>query len=103
VAISSDILPIGPWVGIYAAVTRKGMSGRVFGDREKISRMEALRGYTIGGAYLTREESQKGSLEPGKLADFIVLSGNLLAVPDEQILQTNVLKTYLGGELVYSR
>jgi predicted amidohydrolase YtcJ len=103
VAISSDILPIGPLVGIYAAVTRKGMSGRVFGDREKISRMEALRGYTIGGAYLTREESQKGSLEPGKLADFIVLSGNLLAVPDEQILQTNVLKTYLGGELVYSR
>ena len=49
VAISSDILPIGPMVGIYAAVTRRGMSGRVFGPGEAISRVEALKGYTRQG------------------------------------------------------
>jgi len=101
VAISSDILPIGPMVGIYAAVTRKGMSGRAFGTAEKMSRMEALRAYTIAGAYLTREETVKGTLEPGKLADFIVLSADPLTTPDEQILNITVLKTYLGGQLVH--
>ena len=53
VAISSDILPIGPMVGIYAAVTRKGMSGRVFGAEEALSVMEALRAYTLYGAWLS--------------------------------------------------
>ncbi|MFV2089320.1 MAG: amidohydrolase, partial [Pseudomonadales bacterium] len=103
VAISSDILPIGPMVGIYAAVTRKGMSGRVFGADEKISRIEALQGYTLGGAYLTREEDDKGSLVPGKLADLIVLSADPLAVADEDLLTIEVLQTYLGGDLVYDK
>lgn len=103
VAISSDILPIGPLVGIYAAVSRKGMSGRVFGPEEKISRLEALRGYTIGGAWLTREEALKGTLEPGKLADLIMLSDDPLSVPEADILDLEVLQTYLGGRLVYER
>jgi predicted amidohydrolase YtcJ len=72
VAISSDILPIGPMVGIYAAVTRKGMSGKVFGEEESLTVMEALRGYTLYGAWLSFEEDRKGSIEPGKLADMIV-------------------------------
>jgi predicted amidohydrolase YtcJ len=101
VAISSDILPIGPMTGIYAAVTRKGMSGQVYGEGEKLSRIEALRGYTILGAYLTFEEDRKGTLEAGKLADMIVLSADPLTVPEEEILDINVLKTYLDGELVY--
>ena len=71
VAISSDILPIGPMVGIYAAVTRKGMSGTVFGEEEALTVMEALRGYTLYGAWLSFEEDRKGSIEPGKLADTI--------------------------------
>ena len=90
-------------VGIYAAVTRRGMSGRVFGPEEKLERMEALRAYTIRGAYLTREEADKGSLEPGKLADFIVLSADPLAAADEDILGIEVLETYLGGRRVYAR
>jgi predicted amidohydrolase YtcJ len=103
VAISSDILPIGPMRGIYAAVTRKGMSGRVFGPGEKISRLEALRGYTIDAAWITREESLKGSLEPGKLADFIVLSDDPLAVADEALRDLEVTQTWLGGQAVYVR
>jgi len=101
VALSSDILPVGPWVGLYAAVTRKGMSGRVFGPAERITMLEALRGYTATGAWLTREDALKGTLEPGKLADFIVLSHNPLEVAEEQILDIQVLETWLGGRQVY--
>lgn len=102
VAISSDILPIGPMVGIYAAVTRKGMSGRVFGPDEAITIEEAIAGYTIKGAYLGFNEDIKGSLEPGKLADMIVLSQDILTVDAEEIMDIEVEQTYVGGELVYS-
>ncbi len=103
VAISSDILPLGPWVGVYAATTRKGSSGRVFGAAEKISRFEALRAYTHLGAWLTREEARKGTLEPGMLADFIVLSANPMAVADNALLGMQTEATYLGGQQVWSR
>ncbi len=103
VAISSDILPIGPLVGLYAAVTRKGMSGRVFGIDEAISIEEAIRAYTLTGAYLTFDENIKGSLEPGKLADMIVLSEDILTIDPEQIMDIEVEQTYLGGQLAYSR
>ncbi len=103
VAISSDILPIGPWVGIYAAVTRKGMSGRVFGPGEAISRVEALKGYTSQGAWLTREENIKGRLVPGMLADLIVLSDDPLSVADEDLLNIEVLETWLGGRRVFTK
>jgi hypothetical protein len=102
VAISSDILPIGPLVGIYAAVTRKGMSGRVFGADEAISVEEAVRGYTINSAYINFDEDIKGSLEVGKLADMIVLSDDVLTVDAESIMDIEIEQTYVGGELVYS-
>jgi hypothetical protein len=102
VAISSDILPIGPSVGLYAAVTRRGMSGRVLGPDERIDMREALRAYTVRGAWLTREENDKGTLEPGKLADFIVLSADPLALAGEDILELAVLETWLGGQRVFS-
>jgi len=101
VALSSDILPIGPLVGIYAAVTRKGMSGRVFGADEAISIEEALRGYTVDGAYLNFEEQQKGSIEPGKFADFLVLSDDLLTIDPNQIMNVTIEQTYVGGKLVF--
>ena len=103
VAISSDILPIGPWVGVYAAVTRKGMSGRVFGPGEAITRVEALKAYTSKGAWLTREENIKGVLAPGMLADLIVLSADPLSVPDAELLNIEALETWLGGQRVYAR
>ena len=101
VAISSDILPIGPMVGIYAAVTRKGMSGNVYGADEALTVMEALRGYTLYGAYLTFEEDKKGSLEPGKLADMIVLDQDILTIDPDHIMDIKVEQTWLGGKLVY--
>ena len=79
------------------------MSGRVFGPEEKLTREEALRAYTALGAYLTFEEDSKGSLEPGKVADLIVLSADPLTVPDEAILDLDVLATYIDGQRVFSR
>jgi predicted amidohydrolase YtcJ len=103
VAISSDILPIGPLVGIYAAVTRKGMSGRVFAEEESLTMIEALQGYTLYGAYLSFEEDIKGSIEPGKLADMIVLDQDLLTIDPAHIMDTRVLQTWLGGKLVWNQ
>jgi hypothetical protein len=101
VAISSDILPMGPMVGIYAAVTRKGMSGTVYGADEALDVMQALRGYTLDGAFLSFEETLKGSIEPGKFADMIVLDQDILTVDPEQIMDIRVEQTWLGGRLVY--
>lgn len=102
VAISSDILPIGPLVGLYAAVTRKGMSGRVFAADEAISIEEAVRGYTLGGAHMIFEEDEKGSIEPGKFADMIVLSEDILTIDPERIMDIQIEQTFVNGELVYS-
>ena len=102
-ALGSDILPIGPMVGLYAAVTRKGMSGEVYGPEEKITMEEAITGYTAKAAYLTHEEKIKGSLEPGKLADIIVLSDDLLTIDPEKILDVKILMTIVDGKVVYER
>lgn len=101
VAISSDILPIGPLVGIYAAVTRKGMTGTVYGLDEAITMEEAIRAYTALGAYLNFEEEIKGTLEAGKLADMVLLSEDLLTIDSERIMGVAVEKTWIGGELVH--
>jgi len=102
-AFSSDILPIGPIVGLYAAVTRKGKSGTVYGSDEKISMADAIRHYTRDGAYLTRQEKVKGTLEPGKMADMIVLNKDLLTIDPSQILTTEVDLTIVDGRIVYER
>jgi hypothetical protein len=102
VALSSDILPIGPLVGLYAAVTRKGMTGTVYGADEAITMAEAIRAYTLLGAYLNFEEDSKGSLEAGKFADMIVLSDDLLTIDPEKIMDIVVEQTFVNGELVYS-
>ena len=103
VALGSDILPIGPIVGIYAAVTRKGMSGAVVGAGEALTMPEAIVGYTRLAAHLTFEEDDKGSLEVGKLADLVVLSQDLLTIDPERTLDTEVEMTILGGNVVYER
>lgn len=103
VALSSDILPIGPMVGLYAATTRRGMSGKVYGPDEAIGIEEAIRAYTETSAYINFDENIKGTLEPGKYADLIVLSDDILRVTPEQLLDLTVEQTYLQGELVYER
>jgi hypothetical protein len=102
-ALSSDILPIDPRVGLYAAVTRKGMSGRVFGPDEAITIEEAIRGYTANGAWVTFEEGTKGTLEPGMLADMVVLSEDLLTIDPEGIMDVEVDMTIVGGAVLYER
>ncbi len=103
VALGSDILPIGPMVGLYAAVTRKGMSGAVVGPGEALTMPEAIVGYTRLAAHLTFEEDDKGSLEVGKLADMVVLSQDLLTIDPERTLDTEVEMTILGGNVVFER
>ncbi|MCI0518361.1 MAG: amidohydrolase [Woeseiaceae bacterium] len=103
VAISSDILPIGPMVGIQAAVTRKGMSGQVYEKEEALTVVEALRAYTALGAWLTFDERQTGTIEPGKFADMIVLDQDITSGHPDHIVNTRVLQTWLGGKLVYQR
>jgi predicted amidohydrolase YtcJ len=100
-ALSSDILPIGPMVGLYAAVTRKGMSGAVYGPEERIPMEDALLGYTRNTAYFSREEKLKGTIEAGKLADLVVLEQDLLTIDPAKILETKVHATVLGGRIVY--
>ena len=102
-AFSSDNLPIDPFVGLYAAITRKGPTGAVRGPEEAVSRQEAIRMYTANGPYLSWEEKEKGTLEPGKLADMVVLPFDPLTAPEETFLAGKVDMTFLGGKLVYKR
>jgi predicted amidohydrolase YtcJ len=103
IAFGSDNLPIGPMVGLYTAVTRKGQSGQVYGPEEAVSIQDALRMYTANGPYLTWEEKVKGTLEAGKLADMIVLDTDPLTSPPEKLLSTKVELTIVGGKVVYDR
>lgn len=103
VALGSDNHPIGPMPGLYAAVTRTGSSGRVYAADERLAVPEAIVGYTRNGAYLSFEERIKGTIEPGKLADLVVLSDNILETSPDRILETKVDVTILAGRIVYDR
>jgi len=90
-----------PLLEIYGEVTRgTGWGGRL-GPDQGISRADAIRSVTINGGYTTFEEGMKGSIEPGKYADFVVLSGDILKVPADRIRDLKVLATVLGGRTVY--
>ncbi len=86
----------------YASVTRKLKDGSTFYPDQRMSREEALRSYTLNGAYSGFEENIKGSLVPGKLADITVLSKDILTVPDDEITKTEVKFTIVGGKVMYS-
>ncbi|MFT4512451.1 MAG: putative amidohydrolase YtcJ [Planctomycetota bacterium] len=92
---------VDPLVSFYASVTRKGKSGVAFYPEQAMSRMEALYSYTMACAYAAFEEGSKGSLTPGKLADIVILSKDIMTVPEAEILDTQVLYTIVGGKVVY--
>jgi hypothetical protein len=96
-----SVVPANPFWMIYFFVTRDTRLWGVLGPEERISRQEALRLMTINNAYITFEEHQKGSIEAGKLADLIVLSDDILTVPERRILEIHPLLTFLGGVAVY--
>jgi predicted amidohydrolase YtcJ len=94
---------IDPIASFYASVSRKLKDGTVFYPEQRMSRMEALRSYTINAAFAGFDEGIKGSLAPGKLADITVFSKDLLTVPEDQIPSTQVVYTIVGGRVQYSR
>jgi len=95
--------PWDPWLAIEVCLTRKTEKGLVLNPEEALSREEALRLYTINNAYINREEKQKGSLEPGKLADLIVIDRDYLTCRMNEVSQIQVLTTVVGGKVVYER
>ena len=94
---------VSPIASFYATVTRKLKDGRVFYPDQRMSRVEALKSYTINAAYAAFEEGSKGTLKPGKYADLVVLSKDIMTVPDDQIPTTEVLYTIVGGRVRYKK
>jgi len=94
---------LNPFANLYFYVTRNTLQLGPLGIAEKISRAEALRVATVNNAYLTFEEKIKGSIEAGKLADFLILSADILTVPEDQIPAIQPLATYAGGRKVFAR
>jgi predicted amidohydrolase YtcJ len=94
---------IDPIVSFHASVTRLTASGETFFPAQRMTRDEALRSYTIGAAYAAFDDKEKGSLSLGKLADVVVLSRDILTVPDEEILDARVDLTIVGGKVRWDR
>lgn len=98
------VAPLSPMWTIYAAVTRATLDGKNpegWIPEQKLTVPEAVEAYTMGSAYAEFQEDQKGSITPGKLADFVVLSDDIFHIPPSQIKNVKVEATYVGGKLVY--
>jgi predicted amidohydrolase YtcJ len=103
VAAGSDFSPgpFDPRMAIQGMVTRTGWDGKTWGANQRISVEEALRVNTLNGAYNSHEEAIKGSITPGKLADFVVLSDDLFTIDKEKIKDIQIVRTVVGGSVVY--
>ncbi len=99
----ASVIPYPPLWVFYHFVTRDTISGGVIGPDQKITRQEALKAQTINNAYTTFEEKTKGSIEPGKFADLVVLEQDIMTVPEKSIESMKVLATMVGGKIVYQR
>lgn len=105
-AFGSDwpVVTINPWPGVEMAVTRQTTEGTPAGGfvpEERLTVEQAIEGYTLGAAYAGHREKTEGSIEPGKLADLIVVSQDPFKVPANQLHKTEVLLTMVGGKVVY--
>ena len=106
VALSTDapVVPDdNPLLGFKAAIDRLDHAGNPLGAEQAITPYEALYAYTMGGAILSGDEANRGSITPGKWADLVVLSGDPLTTSPEQLLDLVVEQTYVGGVLVYEK
>lgn len=102
-SVSTNGLLWDPFINIHHAVTRISRNGVVLKDGQNITIEEALRCYTINNAILTFEEDVKGSIEPGKYADFVVLEKDILTCPIDEVKDMKVLMTAVGGKIVYQK
>lgn len=97
----APVIPINPFWGLYHLVSRDSISGGVAGANQATTRAEALRVLTVNNAKLTDESDIKGSIEAAKLADFVVISGDIMTIPTGEIEDLKALETYVGGKRVY--
>ena len=107
-AFGSDfpVEPVDPLQGFHAAVTRQDSSHEPEGGwqpLERMARFQALRGFTHGAAYAAFNEDDRGQLAPGYYADFVILSDDIMRIPETEILDAEVIATYLGGAPIYER
>ena len=101
--LGTDNKPYSPFPTLWAAIAREERTTKaVLGPRQQLTRMEALRAITMGGAYFSFEEASRGSLEMGKLADLAVLSDDYLRVAEDEIPGLHSVLTMLGGQVVHS-
>jgi predicted amidohydrolase YtcJ len=105
-AFGSDwpVVTLNPWEGVQTAVTRQTSEGKPDGGfvpEQRLGVEEAVRGYTLGAAYAGRREKTEGSIEPGKLADLIIVSQNIFEIDARRLAETKVLTTIVGGRVVY--
>ena len=101
-----NVAPLNPMLTLYAATTRATLDGKNPGGwfpEQKLTIKEAIEAYTIGSAYAEFQENDKGSIAPGKLADMVLLSDDVLAIDPVKIRDVKVLKTWVGGKLVYEQ
>src|ERR1700722_11337321 len=99
-----DVVTLNPWEGLQMCVTRQTTEGTPAGGwlpQERITLQQAVEGYTLGAAYAGRREKTEGSIEPGKLADFVVVSQDIFEIDPHAIAKTKVVKTIVGGRVVY--
>jgi predicted amidohydrolase YtcJ len=104
VAFSSDYpctVDTSPQLTLWSAITRQTSSGEIIGGQESVNIGEALRLHTMGSAYAANEENVKGSIETGKLADFVVWSDDLYAIPTDKIRDLRAELTIIGGQVIY--
>ncbi len=103
--LHADTPVMPPWTlrSIHTAVNRTTMKGRVLGEDQRISVVEAVRAYTSNAAWFQFAEHERGSIESGKLADFVLLSDDLLTIAPEKIADTAVCMTIVGGRVVYEK
>lgn len=99
-----DVAPLNPMMGIYAAVTRATLDGKHpngWFPEQKLTVAEAVEAYTMGSAYAEFQEKEKGSITPGKLADMVILSDDIFSIDPARIRDVKVLKTFVGGKMVW--
>ena len=99
--LASDNVPPRPFFIMWSAISRRSQTGEVVGAVQKLAREQALRAMTINGAWLSFEEKQKGSIEPGKYADMVVIREDYLSIPEDQIMDIAPVMTMVGGRMVF--